>query len=332
MELDMFSKELNVAIEMNGPHHYDFIPNMHASREEFEEGQRSDVLKGKQCHENGKDLIVIPYHEIYEKHGNTVKLRERVFREMDERGLAKNRCENLVYQTYHHGQIYYNFGRKTEKNTLLDDPRFALKAYLQRVECGVPAGLFKDPDMPRASKQALALPKVEREAIGKELVVRGLVRKDLPDDRALVRMAVGVVKDGKTDKVHEKVVQKALLEGGDVVAVEVPVWAKDKSMTGHADVVRVDRDEDGVARITVADFKTEGEADFARFIPQVETYASMLRSQLGKGGDGVLFDCVLFNKDAAWRWEPGILDRLAAADPAVKRVLDEGHKKRKVDR
>jgi hypothetical protein len=128
---------------------------------------------------------------------------------------------------------------------------------------------------------------------------------------------------------HDRVVQKVLREGEGVVAVEVPVWARDKSMTGHIDIVRVDKEADGVPCITIADFKTEGETNFARFIPQVEAYARMLRSQLGKEGACARVECVIFNKDASWRWAPGILDRLAAADPAVKQIMDEENRKRK---
>jgi hypothetical protein len=329
MELDMYSKDLNVAIEMNGPHHYIFVANLHRTKEEVEEWKRSDALKVKQCAEHGKDLIVIPYHEIYDKHRNTVKLRERVYKEFNDRGLARITCENLVYHTYHHGRVYYNFGRKTEKNAVLDNPKLSLKAYLNRVEREVPVGFFKDPGMPRASKQALALPKAEREVIGKELVQRGLVCKDAEVDMNLPRVAREVMAvGGDGGKVHDHVIQRTLLGCKDVVAVEVPVWAKDKSMTGHIDIIRVDKDGDGMPRITIADFKTEDEAEFARFVPQVEAYARMLRSQLGEGGDGVLVECVLFNGDSSWRWEPGVLERIAAADPAAKRLLDGGTKKR----
>ncbi|MBN2153021.1 MAG: hypothetical protein JW839_16330 [Candidatus Lokiarchaeota archaeon] len=171
--------------------------------------------------------------------------------------------------------------------------------------------------------------KSEFEAIGKELVRRGLARKDMPVDQGLIDVARSVIEGYDGGKVHDRVVQKALQECDGVAAVEVPVWARDKSMVGHVDIVCADKDENGFARITVADFKTEDEVKFPRFVPQVEAYARMLESQLSSTAD-VHVECVLFNKDAAWRWEPGALDRLATTDPVLKQMLDNEIKKRKV--
>jgi hypothetical protein len=329
MELDMYNKDLRLAVEMNGPLHYKYIPEKHASREDFEEIQKCDKRKIDLCSAHGVKLIVIPYDDVYEKHKNTGRMLELLRTELKAKGyqLADPKTA-LVFQTYRHQRVIYNYGRNKALNEDVDRSTKALRPFLERVEREVPPNIFNNQAIPRASKQALALPKALCETIRKELAARGLVRMDILNDRAFVRIAEGVVKDGHVEKVHDKVVQKVLLEGDGVVAVEVPVWARDKSMTGHVDIVRIDKDVDGVPHITVSDFKTEDEVEFPRFVPQVEAYARMLRSQLG-GASGVWVECVLFNKDTSWRWEPGVLARLAAVDLALKQALDGDNEKRK---
>ena len=57
MELDFFCPFKKLAIEYDGPQHYEFPNRYHATREEFEEQRERDAEKDRICAENGVRLI-----------------------------------------------------------------------------------------------------------------------------------------------------------------------------------------------------------------------------------------------------------------------------------
>lgn len=62
LELDIYNKELNLAIEYNGSQHYVFNKMMHNnSKDRFQNQQYRDYIKKNLCKENGIDLIIVPY-------------------------------------------------------------------------------------------------------------------------------------------------------------------------------------------------------------------------------------------------------------------------------
>jgi very-short-patch-repair endonuclease len=57
MELDLYNAELKLAVEYDGPHHYSFPNEYHATLEEFQQQHARDVLKDARCAERAVKLI-----------------------------------------------------------------------------------------------------------------------------------------------------------------------------------------------------------------------------------------------------------------------------------
>ena len=57
LELDMYNEDIQLAIEYDSPHHYEFPNSYHKTRAEFDKQQENDELKDKLCAENNVTLI-----------------------------------------------------------------------------------------------------------------------------------------------------------------------------------------------------------------------------------------------------------------------------------
>ena len=62
LEIDLFNKELALAIEIQGVQHYKFSPKFHLTQQNFIDQQYRDQLKAQKCRNFGITLIEIPYH------------------------------------------------------------------------------------------------------------------------------------------------------------------------------------------------------------------------------------------------------------------------------
>ena len=68
MELDLYNKTLNIAIEYNGYQHYEFPNVFHKTRREFDEQVGRDILKEQLCIAHGIKFIKIKWNtSIYEE-------------------------------------------------------------------------------------------------------------------------------------------------------------------------------------------------------------------------------------------------------------------------
>jgi hypothetical protein len=61
MELDMYNKELQIAVEFNGQQHYYFPTKYHKTIDKFNNQIKRDKLRQQKCKDNGITLIAIPY-------------------------------------------------------------------------------------------------------------------------------------------------------------------------------------------------------------------------------------------------------------------------------
>ena len=61
LELDGFCEELGIAFEFQGPLHYAYDAEQHASYTKFEASRQKDALKVKLCAQRGVALVVVPY-------------------------------------------------------------------------------------------------------------------------------------------------------------------------------------------------------------------------------------------------------------------------------
>ncbi|UGU15957.1 hypothetical protein LS482_20045 [Sinomicrobium kalidii] len=72
--IDIFIKELNIAIEYNGKQHYEPVP-FFGGRNGLLETQRRDRIKRNKCKSNGCTLIEIKYNEDLEKFVENLKMK-----------------------------------------------------------------------------------------------------------------------------------------------------------------------------------------------------------------------------------------------------------------
>lgn len=68
LEIDIYNKELNLAIEYNGAQHYKFVKFFHRTKENFTKRCLDDKIKYKKIKEKGLQLIIVPFNikNIYE--------------------------------------------------------------------------------------------------------------------------------------------------------------------------------------------------------------------------------------------------------------------------
>jgi hypothetical protein len=70
LEIDLFNKDLGLAVEIQGIQHYKFSPRFHLTPKHFEEQQQRDQQKALKCRQYGIKLIEVPYHvkerELYQ--------------------------------------------------------------------------------------------------------------------------------------------------------------------------------------------------------------------------------------------------------------------------
>lgn len=64
LELDVWFRSRKVAVEFQGTQHYEFEPQLHASRREFVEQQIRDNVKAGLCLRHGLHYIEIPAYEL----------------------------------------------------------------------------------------------------------------------------------------------------------------------------------------------------------------------------------------------------------------------------
>jgi len=62
LEIDLFNKELMLAVETQGVQHYKFTPKFHLTERHFRDQQYRDEMKARKCREYGIKLIEIPYY------------------------------------------------------------------------------------------------------------------------------------------------------------------------------------------------------------------------------------------------------------------------------
>lgn len=66
LKLDFFNKELNIAVEYNGRHHYEYIPQFHVNYKYFQNTKNRDCFKKKLCKKNNIILIIVPYTVFFD--------------------------------------------------------------------------------------------------------------------------------------------------------------------------------------------------------------------------------------------------------------------------
>jgi len=58
LRLDFFLPNMNVAVEVHGRQHFEFVKHFHGTRNRYAQAKRNDELKKQWCDMNGIELIV----------------------------------------------------------------------------------------------------------------------------------------------------------------------------------------------------------------------------------------------------------------------------------
>ena len=58
LRLDFFLPKINIAVEVHGRQHFEFVKHFHGTRKKFAEAKLRDQLKKQWCELNGIELIV----------------------------------------------------------------------------------------------------------------------------------------------------------------------------------------------------------------------------------------------------------------------------------
>ncbi|MHA1917168.1 MAG: hypothetical protein ACTSUV_02515 [Candidatus Ranarchaeia archaeon] len=90
---------------------------------------------------------------------------------------------------------------------------------------------------------------------------------------------------------HPSVLSKLLREDPNSIAIETPVWSTNYLITGHVDLLRINKDS-----LEVIDYKPKG--DFFTSIPQISTYGLIIHENYKIPLEKI--KCIAFNQKKAW--------------------------------
>ncbi len=223
--------------------------------------------------------------------------------------------EDIDSVRFLHGSISYDFNYKHINDDLLRHATVRrLQEYLRVIQSGsFPSVLFNDPGVPRASRMRIkSIEKTQKLYLQKYLFEKGIVERV---EERVPRLVQGVYDNFKDVQVkqkpaHEPVLKSILLKDSRSVAIELPVWLtghyKHECLTGHVDLLQVEKRDDGHVEIKVMDYKPEGENKFIFCLPQIALYAFMLEKRL-KPETNCFVSCYIFDRKATWRFKPQIL-------------------------
>jgi hypothetical protein len=222
---------------------------------------------------------------------------------------------------FHHGSIIYDFHHREIDPAFLDNPTIRkLNRYIEMIQNeDFPVALFNNPSIPRASRMRIAnLEHVQKTYLQHYLFEAHLVERITPDQTPIPSYVQDVFRSYKeiapaTKPNHEPVLKNILLRDKRSVAIELPIWRvtglKKDSLTGHIDLLQVEKQDEGRYEIKILDYKPEGEDKFLFALPQIALYGFMMREKLSPDEHCDL-SCYIFDKKIVWKFKPDILQQL----------------------
>lgn len=209
----------------------------------------------------------------------------------------------IVRRSFRHLGVRYLFQWNLQHHREFEEPHSRdLWHALSEVARGrIPLNVFENENYDRASK--LRAPSRSSD----DWFVSDLVDRDLLDtgasENSFSSICESIASMRKVRDRHLQVQEYLLMNDPGMVAMEVPVWSGFLRLTGHIDLVRINR-----GCIEVIDYKPEGR--FLRSMPQVAVYTYLLDSCYSslKLED---MKCVSFNEKEAWVYSPVVLRDLA---------------------
>jgi len=204
----------------------------------------------------------------------------------------------------------FNWNLKNHKEKLgqLNSNREEFKrlgSYLKKIYQGsIPNNIFNAKTITRVSQfKVIGLKNGFLRSFSKKLINEGKIQK-LDSNSKLPKFAKKVHEIYYNNQInknpgHETILKNILIKDKDSIAIEVPIWSAikiNKHITGHIDLIQI---EDNV--IKIIDYKPEG--NFLFSLPQVATYGLLLKKLIHIEK----LNCISFNKNSAWEYNPEIL-------------------------
>lgn len=213
----------------------------------------------------------------------------------------------LYQQDFYHQRIKYSFHYDQERLKSLNSKInlfHQLEKYFESVLNGkIPNYIFNKPEFPRVSQFKLkGIKRAFLRSWSKKLIRDEKIIK-FESDNKLSKYAQKVYETFNRNNIHHKpghdpILKNILIKDKNSIAIETPVWKKINGvyLTGHIDLIQISN-----KILKVIDYKPEG--NFLYSLPQVATYGFLIKSKFGLDD----INCVSFNKDKAWEYNPEIL-------------------------
>jgi len=227
----------------------------------------------------------------------------------------------IGHRRFNHRNLSYDYTFREIQRPLLENATIRrLHKYLELVQQGkFPNELFENPAVPRASMMKIrGLDKSQKQYLQQYLFDQGIMQRSTSTEVSqLVQAVFRSFKDMEFQKKpdHGPVLKSILLKDPRSVAIELPVWKvnqeKAHCLTGHIDLVQVEKNEHEKYEIKILDYKPEGENRFIFCLPQVALYAKMMRAKLTPDeSEECEINCYIFDKKAMWRFQDDVLEKL----------------------
>ena len=203
--------------------------------------------------------------------------------------------------------LNWNLKNHKEKLSQLNSKREEFKrlgTYLKKIYQGsIPNNIFNTKTITRVSQfKVKGLKNGFLRSFSKKLINEGKIQKSDSNSK-LPKFAKKVYEIYYNNQInkspgHETILKNILIKDKDSIAIEVPIWSvnKNKHITGHIDLIQIEN-----STIKIIDYKPEG--NFLFSLPQVATYGILLKKLIHIEN----LNCISFNKNSAWEYNPEIL-------------------------
>lgn len=312
LEIDLYSEKLNLAIEVQGVQHFQQISGRQ-TEEEFRNLQKNDHIK----------RVEIPKHGIHRlEFVYTLKpdqYQDYLIRACNRFSIpVPKQSDNYRIKDFWHYELPYRFIFKDPLTRPENEPERGLFSYLNHVYAEkIPKAIFNDVNVNRAS---------DARFVGIDQSTSNDIINNLMKNRKIDKISI---KDTELSSIfsefeepdpkHEVILTEILKNDKATIAIEIPVWDIASNTTGHIDLLRIRKNEEGDTIIQIWDYKPEGERKFFKYIPQLLTYARLLRKSIGMQDDQII-ECVIFDRMTIWKFDESIIREIPSE--STKKVED----------
>jgi len=234
--------------------------------------------------------------------------------------ILLDKLRYLRHKQFIHQNINYDFHFNEENINMINNPtlkNLLLQFFNEILNEEIPEAFFNLKSNPRASDFYL---KGENNNQLKTELIEKYLFQELKEQNQIsiynkefylsqkVREIFNLYKGSGGTPHHNPILKHIILNEDNALAMEIPAWKVIEKMnevyTGHIDLLLLNNN-----CIVIADYKPD-KTEMLKSLPQICVYGLMLEYILNKIDDTVKIniDCMVFNKNRAWKFKPGILN------------------------